>query len=153
MWFLFGSAAAAGKLPRPSRESDKWYVSGKRDRDRRELRPSCCINHSCLILPRGAMNALNVVASDKVQNYQAKTRPSMRKIECRAFYSLRFLLFCRFLSMIGVCMCIAVMFMSSWYYALLAMGIAGIIYKYIEYRGWVNPSKQVFCILSDKCRL
>merc|ERR1719507_1672228 len=25
--------------------------------------------------------------------------------------------------------------MSSWYYALLAMGIAGVIYKYIEYRG------------------
>ena len=41
----------------------------------------------------------------------------------------------RFLSMIGVIMCIAVMFMSSWYYALLAMGIAGVIYKYIEYRG------------------
>ena len=37
--------------------------------------------------------------------------------------------------MIGVVMCIAVMFMSSWYYALVAMGIAGVIYKYIEYRG------------------
>ena len=44
-------------------------------------------------------------------------------------------LICRFLSMIGVVMCIAVMFMSSWYYALVAMGIAGVIYKYIEYRG------------------
>ena len=41
----------------------------------------------------------------------------------------------RSLSLIGVCLCLAVMFMSSWYYALLAMGIAGIIYKYIEYRG------------------
>ena len=41
----------------------------------------------------------------------------------------------RSLSLLGVCLCIAVMFMSSWYYALLAMGIAGIIYKYIEYRG------------------
>ena len=43
------------------------------------------------------MNAFNVVASDKVQNYQAKTRPSMlyydRKIECRAFYFLHFLIF------------------------------------------------------------
>lgn len=27
------------------------------------------------------------------------------------------------------------MFMTSWYYALLAMLIAGIIYKYIEFRG------------------
>ena len=35
----------------------------------------------------------------------------------------------------GVCLSLAVMFMSSWYYALLAMGIAGVIYKYIEYRG------------------
>ncbi len=34
-----------------------------------------------------------------------------------------------------MCLCLAVMFMSSWYFALLAMGIAGIIYKYIEYRG------------------
>merc|ERR1719433_1580472 len=39
------------------------------------------------------------------------------------------------LSLFGVCMCLAVMFMSSWYFALLAMGIAGVIYKYIEYRG------------------
>merc|ERR1712088_1138527 len=39
------------------------------------------------------------------------------------------------LSLFGVCMCLAIMFMSSWYFALLAMGIAGVIYKYIEYRG------------------
>uniref|UniRef100_A0A8D8RU17 Solute carrier family 12 member 6 n=1 Tax=Cacopsylla melanoneura TaxID=428564 RepID=A0A8D8RU17_9HEMI len=39
------------------------------------------------------------------------------------------------LSLFGMCLCIAVMFMSSWYFALLAMGMAGIIYKYIEYRG------------------
>jgi hypothetical protein len=30
------------------------------------------------------------------------------------------------------------MFMTSWYYALLAMGMAGCIYKYIEYRGLVR---------------
>jgi hypothetical protein len=30
------------------------------------------------------------------------------------------------------------MFMTSWYYALLAMGMAGCIYKYIEYRGLVT---------------
>ncbi|CAH0562337.1 unnamed protein product [Brassicogethes aeneus] len=39
------------------------------------------------------------------------------------------------LSSIGLILCIAVMFMTSWYLALLAMGMAGIIYKYIEYRG------------------
>jgi len=43
--------------------------------------------------------------------------------------------FCRSLSIFGAIMCVAVMFMSSWYYALVAMGIAGVIYKYIEYRG------------------
>ena len=30
------------------------------------------------------------------------------------------------------------MFMSSWYFALIAMFIAGVVYKYIEYRGYVN---------------
>lgn len=39
------------------------------------------------------------------------------------------------LSLIALCLCITVMFMTSWYYALLAMGIAGCFYKYIEYRG------------------
>ncbi|XP_019760513.2 solute carrier family 12 member 6 isoform X2 [Dendroctonus ponderosae] len=39
------------------------------------------------------------------------------------------------LSFLGLSLCIAVMFMTSWYLALLAMGMAGVIYKYIEYRG------------------
>ncbi|KAJ8980702.1 hypothetical protein NQ317_019195, partial [Molorchus minor] len=39
------------------------------------------------------------------------------------------------LSFIGLSLCIAIMFMTSWYLALLAMAMAGIIYKYIEYRG------------------
>ncbi|XP_050432923.1 solute carrier family 12 member 4 isoform X1 [Adelges cooleyi] len=39
------------------------------------------------------------------------------------------------LSFTGLTLCIAVMFMSSWYFALIALGMAGIIYKYIEYRG------------------
>lgn len=41
----------------------------------------------------------------------------------------------RSLSFMGMTLCIAVMFMSNWYYALLAMGLAAVIYKYIEYRG------------------
>lgn len=32
-------------------------------------------------------------------------------------------------------MCVAIMFMTSWYFALIAFGIAGVVYKYIEYRG------------------
>ena len=43
--------------------------------------------------------------------------------------------------MIGGSMCIAVMSMSSWYDALLAIGIAGIIYKYTEYRGQLRKLK------------
>ncbi|XP_020708843.1 solute carrier family 12 member 4 isoform X2 [Athalia rosae] len=39
------------------------------------------------------------------------------------------------LSFLGLSLCVAIMFMTSWYYALLAMGMAGCMYKYIEYRG------------------
>uniref|UniRef100_A0A8C5SH71 Solute carrier family 12 member 4 n=1 Tax=Laticauda laticaudata TaxID=8630 RepID=A0A8C5SH71_LATLA len=39
------------------------------------------------------------------------------------------------LSFLGMSICLALMFISSWYYALVAMLIAGMIYKYIEYQG------------------
>lgn len=39
------------------------------------------------------------------------------------------------LSLCGLTLCISIMFMTSWFYALIAMGMAGLIYKYIEYRG------------------
>ncbi|XP_076149582.1 solute carrier family 12 member 7 isoform X1 [Alosa pseudoharengus] len=39
------------------------------------------------------------------------------------------------LSFLGMSLCFSLMFISSWYYALVAMLIAGCIYKYIEYRG------------------
>ncbi|XP_062845440.1 solute carrier family 12 member 4 [Trichomycterus rosablanca] len=39
------------------------------------------------------------------------------------------------LSFLGMSMCLALMFISSWYYAIVAMAIAGMIYKYIEYQG------------------
>ncbi|XP_039609143.1 solute carrier family 12 member 7 isoform X2 [Polypterus senegalus] len=39
------------------------------------------------------------------------------------------------LSFLGMTLCLALMFISSWYYALVAILIAGCIYKYIEYRG------------------
>ncbi|KAG7462172.1 hypothetical protein MATL_G00199650 [Megalops atlanticus] len=39
------------------------------------------------------------------------------------------------LSFLGMTICLALMFMSSWYYAIVAMVIAGMIYKYIEYHG------------------
>ncbi|XP_056155891.1 solute carrier family 12 member 7 isoform X2 [Lampris incognitus] len=39
------------------------------------------------------------------------------------------------LSFLGMSLCLSLMFISSWYYAIVAMAIAGCIYKYIEYRG------------------
>ncbi|CAF0969423.1 unnamed protein product [Adineta ricciae] len=39
------------------------------------------------------------------------------------------------LSFAGVCLCIAIMFIASWYFALVAMLIAIVIYKFIEYKG------------------
>ncbi|KAE8575643.1 hypothetical protein XENTR_v10003894 [Xenopus tropicalis] len=39
------------------------------------------------------------------------------------------------LSFLGMSLCLSLMFICSWYYALVAMSIAGLIYKYIEYRG------------------
>ncbi|XP_017712920.1 PREDICTED: solute carrier family 12 member 6 [Rhinopithecus bieti] len=39
------------------------------------------------------------------------------------------------LSFMGMSICLALMFISSWYYAIVAMVIAGMIYKYIEYQG------------------
>uniref|UniRef100_UPI0037E712F5 solute carrier family 12 member 7-like isoform X3 n=1 Tax=Semicossyphus pulcher TaxID=241346 RepID=UPI0037E712F5 len=42
------------------------------------------------------------------------------------------------LSFLGMSLCLSLMFISSWYYALVAMVIAGCIYKYIEYRGAVK---------------
>uniref|UniRef100_A0A672FYP9 Solute carrier family 12 member 6-like n=1 Tax=Salarias fasciatus TaxID=181472 RepID=A0A672FYP9_SALFA len=42
------------------------------------------------------------------------------------------------LSFLGMIICLALMFISSWYYAIVAMVIAGMIYKYIEYHGYVK---------------
>lgn len=41
----------------------------------------------------------------------------------------------RSLSLFGVALCVALMFISSWYYAMGAFAIAISIYKYIEYKG------------------
>ena len=43
----------------------------------------------------------------------------------------------RILSVFGVCLCLTLMFITSWYYAIVAILIAAGIYKYIEYKGFV----------------
>jgi len=40
--------------------------------------------------------------------------------------------------MFGVCLCLTLMFITSWYYAIVAILIAASIYKYIEYKGFVS---------------
>ncbi|KAA0723972.1 Solute carrier family 12 member 6 [Triplophysa tibetana] len=47
----------------------------------------------------------------------------------------RFLYYHWSLSFLGMTICLALMFISSWYYAIVAILIAGMIYKYIEYHG------------------
>ncbi|ESN89907.1 hypothetical protein HELRODRAFT_194755 [Helobdella robusta] len=39
------------------------------------------------------------------------------------------------LSLFGVLLCLTLMFMSSWYFALVAIALAAFLYKYIEYKG------------------
>jgi hypothetical protein len=36
----------------------------------------------------------------------------------------------------GVLLCISIMFIASWYFSLVAMLVAIIIYKFIEYKGY-----------------
>jgi potassium/chloride transporter 4/5/6 len=40
----------------------------------------------------------------------------------------------------GVLICISIMFIASWYFALVAMLVAIVIYKFIEYKGY----KEIF---------
>ncbi|CAH8678117.1 unnamed protein product [Schistosoma rodhaini] len=47
----------------------------------------------------------------------------------------RFRFYHWFLSFVGLCLCIALMFISSWYYTIVAWALAFAIYKYIEFRG------------------
>ena len=53
---------------------------------------------------------------------------------------------CRLLSLFGVCQCLVLMFLMSWYYAIVAIIIAAAIYKYIEYKGY-DLSISMHCLL------
>jgi hypothetical protein len=48
------------------------------------------------------------------------------------------------LSLIGVLISISIMFIASWYFALVAMLIAIVIYKFIEYKGYKNLKKEFY---------
>nr|XP_055058226.1 solute carrier family 12 member 7 isoform X5 [Misgurnus anguillicaudatus] len=47
----------------------------------------------------------------------------------------RFKFYHWFLSFLGMSLSLSLMFVSSWYYALIVIVVSGFIYKYIEYRG------------------
>ncbi|KAG5848713.1 hypothetical protein ANANG_G00102300 [Anguilla anguilla] len=60
---------------------------------------------------------------------------ALQTLLCTPSWRPRFKYYHWSLSFVGMSMCLALMFMSSWYYAIVTMGIAGMIYKYIEYQG------------------
>ncbi|XP_062336799.1 solute carrier family 12 member 7-like isoform X2 [Osmerus eperlanus] len=60
---------------------------------------------------------------------------AVQTLLCTPNWRPRFKFYHWTLSFLGMSLCLSLMFISSWYYALVAMLIAGCIYKYIEYRG------------------
>jgi len=60
---------------------------------------------------------------------------------------------CRLLSLFGVCQCLALMFLMSWYYAIVAIIIAAAIYKYIEYKGYDFLPLYSHHVLEKHCKL
>ncbi|XP_060800074.1 solute carrier family 12 member 7-like isoform X2 [Neoarius graeffei] len=60
---------------------------------------------------------------------------AVQTLLCTPNWRPRFKFYHWSLSVLGMTLCLSLMFVSSWYYALVAMLIAGCIYKYIEYRG------------------
>lgn len=83
---------------------------------------------------------MEALLSLPVQHRQFKENKSKNVIDLLVSFSAPLLIntfaFCfRALSFLGMSICLALMFISSWYYALVAMLIAGMIYKYIEYQG------------------
>ncbi|XP_041103924.1 solute carrier family 12 member 7-like isoform X2 [Polyodon spathula] len=60
---------------------------------------------------------------------------AVQTLLCTPNWRPRFKFYHWTLSFLGMSLCLALMFICSWYYALVAMLIAGCIYKYIEYRG------------------
>uniref|UniRef100_A0A3Q3K6E2 Solute carrier family 12 member 5b n=1 Tax=Monopterus albus TaxID=43700 RepID=A0A3Q3K6E2_MONAL len=59
---------------------------------------------------------------------------SMFFLMCYIFVNLAFCMSMA-LSFLGMSLCLSLMFVCSWYYAIVAMGIATCIYKYIEFCG------------------
>ena len=61
--------------------------------------------------------------------------------QCYVFIAIIVLFLCfRTTSLLGALLCLVIMFMIAWYYALAAMIVAILIYKYIEFRGYVNTT-------------
>lgn len=58
--------------------------------------------------------------------------------------SIHYTILFRIASLIGLCLCLTLMFVSSWYYALVALFLAAGIYKYIEFQGWVRCAWKIW---------
>ncbi|XP_048873871.1 solute carrier family 12 member 5-like [Brienomyrus brachyistius] len=60
---------------------------------------------------------------------------ALQTLLCTPNWRPRFKYYHWALSFLGMSLCLSLMFICSWYYAIVAMVIAGCIYKYIEFRG------------------
>uniref|UniRef100_A0A3Q0QR18 Solute carrier family 12 member 7a n=1 Tax=Amphilophus citrinellus TaxID=61819 RepID=A0A3Q0QR18_AMPCI len=63
---------------------------------------------------------------------------AVQTLLCTPNWRPRFKFYHWSLSFIGMSLCLSLMFVCSWYYALVVIVIAGCIYKYIEYKGAVK---------------
>ncbi|XP_041847585.1 solute carrier family 12 member 7-like isoform X1 [Melanotaenia boesemani] len=63
---------------------------------------------------------------------------AVQTLLCTPNWRPRFKFYHWTLSFLGMSLCLSLMFISSWYYAIFAIVIAGCIYKYIEYKGAVK---------------
>lgn len=79
--------------------------------DRRGELKSCCL-----------CSSLSLTAEDHITTFFLST-------------IVRCAVSCRALSFLGMSLCLSLMFICSWFYAIIAMGIATCIYKYIEFCG------------------
>jgi hypothetical protein len=70
-----------------------------------------------------------------VDNRQSMSPPSGSLIYITLYFAHDFLH--RILSFIGLALCLSIMLMTSVLFAAIAMGMAIVMYKYIEYCGWV----------------
>jgi len=106
--------------------------------------------------PPGGQNNDRCIIDTCVSKTPAKYKIYLRKFLNLLYFILYFsviyneptimCLYYRILSLVGLALCVCLMFISSWYYALVAIAVAVIIYKYIEYKGYAYCGELLFVL-------